>query len=436
MQPFKLSLGRFDVDLGQDLLAFKSGCSLQRNQSQPPHKDKHKSGGAGGHRSLPSLQKPPPKPKPPQKLEKSLSPSQAISPRTKNLALSSNNTAVLPQNCTEVIPCSFAERVVIASNFDDNKLIFLSRVVDVLRHASLICFSSGFYQGAVECLNHIIRACCSTNDLQILRQAYRLLSSIYLQMNEHAHCLNSLQREHEIALDAEDWQDLVRIEDKVLLCHNMMQNEQQALQSGQAMLQYAWQAKSTAGEIQAYNNLSVVYFNLGDLRNSKFYSDKALNMILEPEESRVRLMACDELAKKVSANSAGKLVDFCVTQSVDWKGKPCTRLQRLLTTYDSNGKSIQTTIESYGDATSLRELAERFISQKLAVDLANYERLNLRQVLLPPARFQNEAFMSSMNIEADDREVADWPWGKFFIRPQATSSMLASVRAEPSLAKR
>ena len=51
---------------------------------------------------------------------------------------------------------------------------------------------------------------------------------------------------------------------------------------------------------------------------------------------------------------------------------------------------------------------------------------------MPPVRFQNEAFMCSMKIEATDA-AADWSWGKLFLKP---TSLMASVRAEPPLSKR
>ena len=57
------------------------------------------------------------------------------------------------------------------------------------------------------------------------------------------------------------------------------------------MLQYSWLNNDSASEIRAYNSLAIAFFNLSDLKNSKHYHERGLNMILEPEDSRVRRLA-------------------------------------------------------------------------------------------------------------------------------------------------
>ncbi len=61
------------------------------------------------------------------------------------------------------------------------------------------------------------------------------------------------------------------------------------------MLQYAWLSKDVTSEIKAYNNLAITFFNLADLKNSKYYHEKALNMQLEPSDSRIRLLGVKEI---------------------------------------------------------------------------------------------------------------------------------------------
>jgi hypothetical protein len=59
-------------------------------------------------------------------------------------------------------------------------VVFLE-TVDLLRHAAQICFMSGYERGTVECLNMMIRCCCNSNDLCIVRLVYRILVSVYNQ---------------------------------------------------------------------------------------------------------------------------------------------------------------------------------------------------------------------------------------------------------------
>jgi hypothetical protein len=57
-------------------------------------------------------------------------------------------------------------------------------------------------------------------------------------------------------------------------------------------------------------------------------------MQLEPDESRLKRMVCDELDKKVAAKNADKMVSLCEVNGVDQRGNPCTRQVRLLNSYD------------------------------------------------------------------------------------------------------
>ena len=55
--------------------------------------------------------------------------------------------------------------------------------------------------------------------------------------------------------------------------------------------------KDTKAEINAYNNLAVAFFNLADLKNSKYYLERGLNMVLEPADSRTRYIAIQDLQR-------------------------------------------------------------------------------------------------------------------------------------------
>jgi hypothetical protein len=63
------------------------------------------------------------------------------------------------------------------------------------------------------------------------------------------------------------------------------------------MLTYAWLTKDFMSELKAYNALAITYFNLADLKNSKYYHERGLNMICEPEDSRIKAVACTELLR-------------------------------------------------------------------------------------------------------------------------------------------
>jgi hypothetical protein len=64
------------------------------------------------------------------------------------------------------------------------------------------------------------------------------------------------------------------------------------------MLQYSWLNNDLMSEIKAYHNLSITYFNIANLKDSKYYNDRYLTMALEPLDSRIRNLACEELKRK------------------------------------------------------------------------------------------------------------------------------------------
>jgi len=64
-------------------------------------------------------------------------------------------------------------------------------------------------------------------------------------------------------------------------------------------------------------------------------------------------------------------------------------------------------------------VAEKYIALKLAVDLQNFETIDLETDNLlfkkltqhiPPCKFQNEGMVSQLSISAEDNAL-DWEWG-------------------------
>ena len=61
-------------------------------------------------------------------------------------------------------------------------------------------------------------------------------------------------------------------------CNLKTGNNNMALACTQSMLQYAWFNKDIESELKAYSILALTYFNLADLKNSKYYHDRELTM--------------------------------------------------------------------------------------------------------------------------------------------------------------
>lgn len=219
----------------------------------------------------------------------------------------------------------------------------------------------------------IVRSCCNANDICLVKNVYRLLVSVYFQFRQYDNAILALHKLRDIAVDNDDLQSLIEIYQMIAQCHIKEGRNTFALSFYQTMLQYAWLKADVAAEIRAYNNLAVTYFNLADLKNSKYYHERGLNMIIEPEDSRPRKLACSELLYNQKEREQDRIIQYYHTPSVDCKGRPVQRIVRTTTAYDPNGGPIISTIEKYKNSLELRKVTERFIALKIAKDLENYE---------------------------------------------------------------
>ena len=124
------------------------------------------------------------------------------------------------------------------------------------------------------------------------------------------------------------------------------------------MLQYSWLNNDFKSEIKAYHNLSITYFNIADLKNSKYYNEGYLTAAMEPLDSRIRYLACKELTWKQKERQNNRIIGFYYSQSVDWDGKPVQRVHRTNTVFDELDNSVAVNIEDYSAAWRIRQLTE------------------------------------------------------------------------------
>lgn len=66
-------------------------------------------------------------------------------------------------------------------------------------------------------------------------------------------------------------------------------------------------ARDENTEILCYDKLASVYFNLNDMENCRFYKDKCIKRCPEPESSRVRVFAEEEIKSKFRRNTANRM---------------------------------------------------------------------------------------------------------------------------------
>jgi hypothetical protein len=60
----------------------------------------------------------------------------------------------------------------------------------------------------------------------------------------------------------------------------------------------AWQEKDTAMEVQAYDNLSVEYFYLGEITKANYYHERKMRGKIENDKSIVKKVSCNLLVSR------------------------------------------------------------------------------------------------------------------------------------------
>ena len=129
-------------------------------------------------------------------------------------------------------------------------------------------------------------------------------------------------------------------------------------------------------ELRAYNGLALAYFNLSDITESKYYHQRGSNMQIEPEDSRLKHIAVRDLKWKQSEANANKMTEIYKTVETQSRKTPITRFHRLARSYSKSGRPCLRPIEDYKGARRIRQLAEEFLSQKIANDLRLLEQVD------------------------------------------------------------
>ena len=69
-----------------------------------------------------------------------------------------------------------------------------------------------------------------------------------------------------------------------------------------------------------YDRIAVIYFNMQDLYNAEHYQQRALNEQTEPEDSRIRRLATNEVKNDLLQRQADRLVGIHYQKSPDYQG--------------------------------------------------------------------------------------------------------------------
>jgi hypothetical protein len=99
------------------------------------------------------------------------------------------------------------------------------------------------------------------------------------------------------------------------------------------MLQYAWFCNDVPNEIKSYNGLAISYFNLSDLRNSKYYHERSLHLMAEDPKNKLREIAVSEVKQHHSALVSESLIEAVHSVTTDQNGNLCKRTHVAISSF-------------------------------------------------------------------------------------------------------
>ena len=93
-------------------------------------------------------------------------------------------------------------------------------------------------------------------------------------------------------------------------CHRLQKDHEKALAYFKKQLEVAWEQRDEEGELNAYDNMGLEYFYLGDIEKSSYYHDRMVRGKVESDSSVIKSVTMNLLANKRSSGVKNKKADF------------------------------------------------------------------------------------------------------------------------------
>ncbi|CDW80099.1 histidine acid phosphatase family protein [Stylonychia lemnae] len=153
----------------------------------------------------------------------------------------------------------------------------------------------------IDIWNTIIETIKQSNDLstfELLFSTQRVLGNFYLDfkdLNEAVRVYKSLKI---LCEDFQKYKEKMHVYEQIGYVYRLMKDSESAVKQFKKQLQLAWQEGDTQVEVNAYDNLSIDYFYLGELAKSNYYHDRIMRGKTENNKSIVKKVSCNLLVSR------------------------------------------------------------------------------------------------------------------------------------------
>ena len=122
------------------------------------------------------------------------------------------------------------------------------------------------------------------------------------------------------------------------------------------MMIYSWFCNDSESEIQAYDELSTAYFNIGKLDMASYYHEKCQEQILEGKKTSNRALAINEIKNRNIMLNKELSIATRFESSIDKDGQPSQKMHRVVSLYNDKGTEIVKDLANYRNSSEIFDL--------------------------------------------------------------------------------
>lgn len=218
-----------------------------------------------------------------------------------------------------------------------------------------------FKRGVIESLNFIIRACVSIPEVAILKQALKLLAYVYMYFKKQNMAVSTLERLRDVSMEDLDYPTVMYALKQMGSCFQNAQDYERALICFKTLMHQSWIHGEKDFEMQAYENIALQYYYLGNIEKSSQYH-KLMTRGADPNDRPKGYEAGSKQNKQPQKKIAGR--DVAIEHVAISKKMQEIETQLL----DGSTKIFIQTIQDYSSAIEMKAFCENHF-QRITRDI-------------------------------------------------------------------
>lgn len=146
--------------------------------------------------------------------------------------------------------------------------MFLSELDLLCKFLSGTLVKAGHKRGCVDAANFLVRALLAVPEVTMLKQALKVLASVYYMLGQYRHAGKAYERLKDVAYEDLDYILVMWAYKQMGLQYQKVKDYEKALVCFKTMMHLAWLHDNLEMEMQAYEHVALQYYYLGMIDKS------------------------------------------------------------------------------------------------------------------------------------------------------------------------